>query len=135
MQGPAGADVASFELVGFTTTTHHGDTGVFGFTRACQADFPNSRMCTSVEAMNTVSLPVGLTGEAWIRPVFVSSTATSAADASGGETGFATSFTCFGWIGSSSGDKGLTVDSNGRFRSLGCSPARAVACCREVATP
>ena len=68
---PAAAQQAcsDFELVGFTSTAHLGNEGVLAFTLACQADFADSRMCTSVEVMQTVNVPSGLSSDAWVRPV------------------------------------------------------------------
>lgn len=137
VQGPAGGDAASFELVGFTSATFAGDQGVFGFTAACQLEFANSRMCTSVEAMNTVNLPQGLAGEAWIRPVFVPiSQGTSnirTTDASGVFAREPNHFACGGW--SFPSERGLRVDAHGRFQVISCGVTIAVACCRNVAVP
>ncbi len=43
--------------MGFTTATFQGGEGILGFTKACQAEFPETRMCTSVEVMQTVGVP------------------------------------------------------------------------------
>ena len=56
------------QLVGFTTAGFQGDEGVLGYTRACQQEFPESRMCTSVEVLETTDVPA-LSGDAWVRPV------------------------------------------------------------------
>ncbi len=78
-QGPAGAqgppgDPAPapprFELVGFTSTTTLGGVGIFVWTQTCQAEFALSRVCTSVEVMETVSIPARPTLQAWLRPIF-----------------------------------------------------------------
>lgn len=57
-------------LVGFTSATFQGDTGYLGFTTACEAEFPNTRMCASEEVIGTRRIPEGLAGTAWVRPVF-----------------------------------------------------------------
>ena len=126
------APAARYQLVGFTTTALAGDAGVIGFTRACQNEFAGSRMCTSVEVMESVILPDGLIGEAWVRPVFVSATSTGV-DASGIRGGVGLELTCRGWRSSSV--DGLVVDAAGGFVSSadlasgGCETPRAVACC------
>jgi hypothetical protein len=48
---------ARFQLVGFTSATYTGDSGVLGLTLACQDEFPASRMCNSVEVMETTTIP------------------------------------------------------------------------------
>ena len=60
----------TFQMVGASTEEVTGDVGVFGMTLACQADFPVSRMCTSEEVMNTVTVPLGQSDSAWVRPSF-----------------------------------------------------------------
>ena len=54
-----------YQLKGFTTAALTGGSGVLGFTAACQAQFgAGARMCTSVEVMETVVIPPGLSGTA-----------------------------------------------------------------------
>ena len=48
VNAPTPAPPLGFQLVGFTSATFDGSQGVLGFTLACQAEFPGSRMCTSV---------------------------------------------------------------------------------------
>lgn len=115
-----------FHLVGFTTATFTGGEGVLGFTHACQQQFPNTRMCTSREVMATTGLPVGLTGQAWVRPSF-SPNGIQSVDASGIE-GDSQSLTCRGWSNPST-QSGLLVDDAGRFSAGECGSAHAVACC------
>ena len=40
---------ARFQLVGFTAATLPGNSGVFGFSVACQAEYPNSRFCAPLQ--------------------------------------------------------------------------------------
>jgi hypothetical protein len=113
-----------FQLVGFTTAMFTGGEGVLGFTSACQQQFANSRMCTSLEVMDTPAVPSSLAGEAWVRPSFVAINF----DASG-----VTSSTCQGWSNDAVNDIGLAVDAAGRFTYIGyCATPRAVACCAPV---
>ncbi len=62
--------VPRVELVGFTTAIFKGGTigGVFPATLQCQAEFPGSRICSEQEIINTVNVPVGLVGSAWVGP-------------------------------------------------------------------
>jgi len=113
------------QLVGFTTATADGDTGVLGMTGLCQAEFPGSRMCTTVEIAETRVLPTGLAGSAWVRPVF---------DGEGFEAVVGVKneeLACRGWSDATS--KGLTVDPNGSFFHgaipEGCNNLHAVSCC------
>ena len=141
---------SDFELVGFTSTTHLGDVGVLGATLACQDDYIDSRMCTSVEVMNTVNVPLGLTGSAWVRPVFVppamnggssvqhamSSTDASGAIAPDDTRARSYNLSCSGWGTSSSLRTGLSVDSTGAFGvSNECENLLSVACCAAPPSP
>jgi hypothetical protein len=114
-----------FVLVGFTSTTHLGDTGVLGFTQACQAEFSDSRMCTSVEVMETVDVPGGLSGDAWVRPVNLTGRDSFGFgfDASG-----VSGRSCDGWNNQST-VLGLSVSGSGQFGVGQCSTPLAVACC------
>jgi hypothetical protein len=127
-----------FQLVGFTTATSTGGPGVLGFTLACQQEFANSRMCTSLEILETTAVPAGLAGEAWVRPAIVAPDVNVQVDASG-VIGDATNLTCSGWSFGTSGLGALVVDGSGRFRqssgtgpSSFCNALRPVACCAPV---
>ena len=129
-----------FALVGFTANTFPSDTGVLGFTLACQSDFDAAtRMCTSDEVMETVVVPTSLSGDAWVRPQFAPFSATGSGNAvvahdSSGVTksGAITSsgvLSCSGWSQSTT-SAGLIVDSVGRFSTKPCNMGLAsVACC------
>lgn len=133
---PAAAQQAcsDFELVGFTSTTYLGNAGVLGLTVGCQAEFPDSRMCTSVEVMQTVNVPAGLSGDAWVRPVMIG----SGTEASGHAYNTA-GLSCGGWSGTFAGT-GLSVNATGGFfidqSSQSClSTFRKVACCASAPSP
>ena len=138
LPGPGGA-CAPFQLVGFTAATFTGGQGVLGFTRACQAEFPGSRMCESQEILATTQLPSTLSGNAWVQPSIVSEAAGAVVDASGAQQS-AMEMTCFGWSHNLAGAGGLLVDAAGRFtpsRHLPpagalCDTAHAVSCCAAV---
>ena len=70
---PTPTAAVRYQLVGFTAAVFLGDTGVLGFTAACQSEFSNAdvRMCTSEEVMTTTTIPSELSGQAWVRPVVV----------------------------------------------------------------
>jgi hypothetical protein len=132
---------APFQVVGFTANKLKGDKGIFGFTQACQAEFgPPSRMCTSSEVLETVVLPLTLSGEAWVRPSFQplnGASGPSALDASGLDDAPFENLTCAGWGSSSSVTvrNGLTVDKDGIFAALSCNTSRRVACCAAIPLP
>jgi hypothetical protein len=137
---PAGA-AARVQLVGFTSATFPGTQGVLAFTLACQQEFANSRMCSSLEILETDAVPGGLAGEAWVRPSLVVANAPSGTviDASG-VAATADRMTCDGWRGAPQTGliaSGLVVDASGRFRVPGlnideCGIARSIACCAAV---
>lgn len=137
-----GSVPARFQLVGFSTSIMKGDAGVLGFAQACQQQYPNSRMCTSEEVMNTVSVPTLPVVEtwAWVRPVLNGpsyegpTSAQTLYDASGiGPANMPNSVSvllnCVGWSTGTSGNLGLVVNQNGGFRTKGCSTPKPVACC------
>jgi len=131
---PAPAACAQrFQLVGFTSATPSCGGGLFVLTLACQSEFGiDARMCTSVEVIDTITIPSGLVGEAMVRPVlqptgggpFDASMVTGGTDAG--------RFNCFGWR--SPGSVTLVVDSTGTFRvgfETNDGPF-SVACCAPV---
>lgn len=135
---PAPSRPARFQLVGFTTTAQRGDAGVLAFTLACQAELPGSRMCSSVEVMETVELPTLVGVPAWVRPVLVPGAVQTAGpgvqtDASGVESRNQ-QLSCDGWsfIGGFTPNFGLTVSAEGRFRAMQCDGLRPVSCCALV---
>jgi hypothetical protein len=138
--GPEGKAAPNLELVGFSSALRAGDAGVLSLTLVCQEQFAESRMCTSVEVMETVNVPEGLAGAAWVRPVFVPSMSSSTngytkgAEASGVYSRNIDDFSCVGWAqsGSTNPQLGLTVDARGRFGGNDCEVPIAVACCRQV---
>jgi len=100
----------------------------------CQAEVDDqSRMCTSVEVMDTVSLPNAASDFAWIRPVLRPISTNKPTDASGVSTRINTlsSLSCFGWSRTTN-NGGLVVDSSGHFDDLACGISRPIACCALV---
>jgi len=141
--GAASAQTNPYQLKGFTAATFPGNAGVLAFTAACQAEFGTAaRMCASVEVLQTVVIPGGLSGAAWVRPVFEPLAVTSsgsgasilyAADASG-VSAAAPNLACAGW---SEGviTAGLIVDALGHFSGASCSSIRPVSCCAPIPLP
>ena len=121
---------AAHQLVGFTEAQQPGDVRLFGLTRACQAEFPGSRLCSSLEVLETTAIPSGLEGNAWVRPTYVSSIDRSVVDASGLVLLGGPPSNCDQWTGSAS--TGIIVDSGGNFSSgpaARFSEPHSVACC------
>jgi hypothetical protein len=118
-----------YEFVGFSTAKSSGAAGILKLHQLCQADFPNSRMCTSLEIIRTVNVP-SATGSGWVQPLFVGSGAYAysvyTADASGIED-IPNEMTCYGW--SDIYRRGLTVSTDGKFGQTECSEVLSIACC------
>jgi hypothetical protein len=142
---------ADYELVGFTTATFDGGNTISGFTGACQTEFAiDTRMCNSVEVMETVNIPsLPATDSAWVRPVYVASEAGLDQDASGlSRINTAVSpLACTSvnspgvqyvspWTDASDIGTGLLVftdaASNFSFALSACSSTHPVACCGPV---
>jgi hypothetical protein len=118
----AGAQtVKAFQLVGFTSGGLPADTGVIGFTEACQAEFETSRMCTDAEVAQTVDIPALPSATAWVMPVFLGDGTLQ--------------FACLGWTSITSGENGIGVDNRGRFEIARCDGIKRVACCSLLAVP
>jgi hypothetical protein len=135
---PAQDACTPFQLVGFTSATFNGATGVLGFTAACQQEFAASRMCTTTEILETQTVPAGLAGYAWVRIAVRAGVGGDGAslvvvDDSGVDAGPA-DLSCSGWASNSSITEGLAVNQNGAFvRGFECVQTISVACCAPVA--
>lgn len=134
---PSGS--ARFQLVGFTAAQFNGAQGVLGFTLACQQEFPRSRMCSSLEILETTTVPSGLVGDAWVRPS-PEGLGGAWSDVSGAGPASPADLTCRGWSLATPMTQpgGLVVDAAGRF-SVGtyptgpyCDTPHSVACCALV---
>ena len=112
------------QLVGFTSTTSNGNLGgTFGATQTCQSEpFEGSRMCTTLEVLDTVVIPVALAGEAWVRPV---------SNGLGDVSGISSVPSCSFW--SSIGGSGLAVTAKGAVVVRVCTTSTlSIACCAPV---
>ena len=121
---------AHSQLVGFTTSTFlQGGAGVLDFTVACQAQFADSKMCTSAEVAETVSVPAGLAGSAWVRPIFApnGTEAVNGRIPRPGQT-----LSCSGYNNATDQDRSSVVDAAGRFTTATCDTSHSVACCAPV---
>ena len=64
------ACASRFQLVGFTSATPSCSSGLFTLTQTCQSEFGDDvRMCSSIEVIETASIPSDLVGTAMVRPV------------------------------------------------------------------
>ncbi len=128
---------ADFALEGFTTATFDGGDGIRAYTEACQAEFGSTtRMCTSVEVLETVewpSLPSGPLALAWTQPVYAPSPG-NLLDVSGVKASSSGDLTCGeGWLGG--GGTGLTTAVTGgrvSFFAESCNQELRIACCAPV---
>ena len=129
----ASAAADPYQLVGFSSATFKGGSGVRVFTEACQADFgPAARMCKSTEVLETVVWPQTLSGFAWVMPVLVPGI--NGTDASGSFHSAPSALSCEGWSNDES--DGLVVFATGAIQSHAiCNISRSVACCRPVPLP
>jgi hypothetical protein len=131
---------SGLQFVGVTTAIG-GDAGVLEMTRRCQLEYgAGTRMCSSLEIMNTIDLPaktVWQLNKAWVRPNFGISTDSSGlvvVDASGVSTDDANDFSCGGgWVNTT--DTGLIAEApdlgrEGQFDVEACNSSNVgVACC------
>ncbi len=123
---------ARFQLVGFTAATLPGDSGLFGFTRACQAEFPGSRFCTLPDIFNTTTIPDLAVGTplAWVEPGLARSSA----------SGDPTSRNCIGWSSPTPSHQGMVMSKSGQYdffipplpTPTDCGIPRSVSCCAPV---
>ena len=132
-----------FQMVGFSSRTLNGNAGVFGMTAACQESFAASRMCTSEEVMNTVTIPDLNAQNAWVRPAIkpigtgggaVIADASGSDSADGNANSLPGDLTCRGWTRTNNYN-GLTVNDSGGFLPQSCSGSRPVACCSLIPVP
>ena len=131
-------EVVQMQLVGVTTSQLKGNQGVFTMTTLCVAEVaPDSRMCTTAEVWNTISL-FSFNDAAWLRPVLAFADLITY-DRTTGISG-AAELSCIGsenapW--QSTSNKGLGLNSDGRIRAQSCDNSQPIACCafRAIATP
>ncbi len=129
----------SRQMVGITTERKAMSEGIIALNNACNAEFQGSRMCTSVEILDSV---VDFeTTTAWVRPVLkpvslflnaISPPRPVQFDAGSGffNVNRQTSLNCEGYT--RFGGTGIAVVDNGRFTKASCESTLRVACCATV---
>jgi hypothetical protein len=120
------------QLIGLTTETFTGDEGLLGFTAACQAQYPGTRLCTSQEVIRTTTIPAGLSGSAWVLFTPTGGPGNGTIVDASGVTNSPHLLTCDGWIVAAGNTTGLAVEfsaQNGSFAAQLCSEPRKVSCC------
>jgi hypothetical protein len=132
-----------FQLVGFSSSSMKGSSGIFRMTEACQVDFEASRICTSEEVMNTVTIPELSAQNAWVRPaikpigagvISIMADASGSDSADGRSSSLPGDLTCRGWT-TNNDYRGLTVSNKGGFLTQKCDAGRPVACCAMIRVP
>lgn len=141
--GPAGGSGSSFSWVGNTSMyMTPGNEGISRFNSACFAEFPGSRMCTSVEVANTVNPPT-VTTSGYVRPVIVplgvgGDGKLYLSDKVEGRAYPVGALNCMSWsqLYSGGGFGGTLIDSRGLFVNTAglilvkpCAQQIGVACC------
>ena len=121
------------DFLGFSQQLVDGSYGQTGMVRACDLEFPGSRVCTSEDVLGS-SLNPGmgnLSGNAWLFPSFVPSATLRALDASGVGTSLNDgNISCGGWSTVDMSQLGLVVNSTLGFGQRSCNQSLPVACCR-----
>ena len=107
-----------YRLIGFTVATVGTHQGYFSLLRACQNEFPGSRVCQLEEVLTTTEIPAispGATRYAHLVKSFTN-------------TGYPYE-DCHGWAAEGSSYSGWLVSADGHFDLTSCGVNRSVACC------
>ena len=138
LASPATAQTTKqFQLVGFTTNTVPADSGYIGMTKACQLEFEASRMCTTLEVIETVAIP-GLPANesAWVRPISLGFEGLNLFEVSGAAIDTINQMTCDGWgPTSNTTPTGLAITDKGIVAKVSCTVPKPVACCALTPVP
>ena len=125
--------MGTFQLVGFTRGTYDGTRGTLNYALACQAEFPNSRMCSADEIRNTVAVPPAPgKGAAWVEAQSRACLQITNAPREGAEE----PNNCQGWRSNASSELGMAIDladKYGALGPLGCDQMLRIACCAITA--
>ena len=74
--------------MGISGTTTAANVGIFSMTNLCQAEYLDSRMCTSEEIMKSVNIPeLPSDSVAWVQPVITAKYGSILVDISGYKSG------------------------------------------------
>ena len=98
-------------------------------TELCQADYPDSRICTSEEYAKTITFPGAIpnTTYAWIIPSVATGTGTGTVrDVFSGKN----ALNCEGWRTVGDNTDGLSVNGVGSFFFNTCNTLLPVSCCK-----
>jgi len=125
------------QFVGNSTGTVNGSQGIRAMTELCQADFVDSRVCTTEDYAKTTNFPASIpnTTYAWIIPSNVVGSGNGlnsgapVNDIYSGQVGASiANFTCGGWR--IIGGTGLRVSGTGQFWVSACNTPIPVSCCK-----
>jgi hypothetical protein len=134
--GAPGSGAPNFQLVGISVRPLPGGAGIGELNRTCSERFPGSRMCTTLEVMNTPDPPLPLFTVGWVRPVFVGfDDAGNAIDASGRQGHPEEQLTCNVWAGGPGSTGTVVLGTSNANAYLGlqpCDVAHSTACCAPV---
>lgn len=120
------------DFLGFSSATPDGAAGYRGMMDACQASFPDSRICNSREMIESGALAPNEGSSAWVQPYWVPG-GSGAYDITGSPITTPGNLTCNAWGSSSSDDTGLSVHGGAyNFGPVSCDHAQPVACCRAT---
>jgi hypothetical protein len=135
----AGSAQADFDFVGFSTASTTGNLGITGMHELCQADYTDSRMCSSQEILDSTRLPPAGTlvpSYSWIAPSIrgglFDGVQPLAIDASGESNGPG-DLSCNAWTNTGASGLAYSPRSYISIRSYSCSLSMPVACCARVA--
>jgi len=131
LEGSVSAPASQF--MGFSSGTTDGAGGLIGMSNLCQASFPGSHICSTVEfGRSTKNSATGVSGTAWIRPVLAGGDSANALDIETGHAYTSYRMTCAGWSDNRNTETGLSMDDKGSItRALStCDVQRSVACCK-----
>jgi len=135
-QGPAGpagfgSGNQQYVWVGSSVTTGAGNQGPVNFSRYCDATFPGSRMCSTVEVIGTLYPPPETTPNAWVRPSFSGylNAAGEAMDLATGKVMLPDDMNCWAWSTGGELTTGLIVQFDGTIRPVPCNNFLPIACC------
>lgn len=132
---PAVAAPAGIHVVGYTAATTPANRGILNMTRACQHEFPGSRVCTVDEVLASFIVPE-VTSSCEGTYVWVQSVGTVASKLFGATLADNTSAVdCHGWTSTSREDLGVVIALGSEHGCYGgivqvtCNQELALACC------
>lgn len=133
-----GTDAASQrQLVGYTEQLVNPKDGILKLNRACDNEFPGSRICTTVEIFKSVQIVESNAARGWVLPVLVPTGLTTSdgtalvMDVGTGRTNSNDRLSCRGFT--AGGEDALAADDEGHIFFSRCDGGNSgVACCATV---